>query len=198
MRLDRLPGRLLLCSILLSASACAEPPTKEMNQAQGALDAARAAGAADFAPDEFRAAQEALARSHQAVAERDYRQALNFALDARDRAQTAARQAGDEKARARTEADRALRTAEANLQRVRERAAAVQGRLPVKASAPIREAMQAAEASLKDARSAFDNSDYRQTVSLLTTLEARLTETTSQIDAAVATRSPRRPSRRNP
>ena len=57
-----------------------------MQQAQGAIDAARAAGADQYAREEFTAAEDALKRSHEAVAQRDYRQALNTALDARERA----------------------------------------------------------------------------------------------------------------
>ena len=74
-------------------AACAEPPTREISQAQGALDAARAAGAEAYARTEFQAADAALKKAHDAVAERDYRQALSFALDAREQARTAAREA---------------------------------------------------------------------------------------------------------
>ena len=69
---------LALITAILSAS-CAEPPSKEMYQAQGAIDAARAAGADKFASIEFNAAIEALKRSEEAVVARDYRQALNHA-----------------------------------------------------------------------------------------------------------------------
>ncbi len=56
-----------LVIVILSAS-CAEPPNKEINQAQGAIDAARAAGADRFAAAEFSAATDALKRSEEAVA----------------------------------------------------------------------------------------------------------------------------------
>ena len=67
-----------------------EPPDKEMQQAQGAIDAARAAGADQYAHEEFAAAQEALTHANEAVEQRDYRLALNHALDSRERAQNAA------------------------------------------------------------------------------------------------------------
>ncbi len=73
--------------------ACANPPLKEMNQAQAALEAAEAQGAARYAFDEYSAAVEALQRSREAVTRRDYRLALNDALDSRERAQNAARMA---------------------------------------------------------------------------------------------------------
>ena len=98
---------LALITAILSAS-CAEPPSKEMNQAQGAIDAARAAGADKFAAAEFTAAIDALKRSEEAVAARDYRQALNHALDSRERAQNAAKLAVEGRADARGQAERAI------------------------------------------------------------------------------------------
>ena len=103
----RVARRLALVMVVLSAS-CAEPPNKEMNQAQGALDAARAAGADTFAAAEFKAAEDALRKSEDAVTAGDYRQALNHALDSRERAQTAAKMAVDGRAEARGQAERAI------------------------------------------------------------------------------------------
>src|SRR5262249_40902955 len=52
--------RRVLISIAFAAAAttaaCADPPEKEMQQAQGAIDAAKAAGADQYAHDEFTAA----------------------------------------------------------------------------------------------------------------------------------------------
>src|SRR5215470_8274309 len=77
-----------------STIACAgDPPDKEIKQAQAAIEAARGVGADQYAKTEYAAAQDALKRSLDAVADRDYRLALNHALDARERAEAAARQA---------------------------------------------------------------------------------------------------------
>ena len=87
-------ARLLLVVCLVAPfPGCAAPPSKELSQAQGALDAARAAGAAEYATQEFTAASDMLARAHQAVTERDYRAALSHALDSSARAQAAAKSA---------------------------------------------------------------------------------------------------------
>jgi hypothetical protein len=170
-----------------------------MDQAQGALDTARAAGAAEYAAAEFTAAEAALARSHDAVGLRDYRQALNHALDALERAQTAARQAADEKALARTEADRALRTAEADLERVRDRLTAVtEAKAPPEVTAAARSALSTAESALASGREAFDRGAYRDVVAPLAELHGRLETAISEIDAAAATRPPGRPARRQP
>src|SRR5581483_9749899 len=84
LRLSRVVIGLLLLCVTFTAACADDPPTKEMNQAQGAIDAARAAGAEQYAPEDFKAAVAALQRSHEAVTQRDYRQALNDALDARE------------------------------------------------------------------------------------------------------------------
>src|SRR5687768_10694125 len=77
-------SRALWVFLVALCTACAEPPSKEMNQAQGAIDAARAAGAEQFAAAEFTAAVDALRRSEEAVAARDFRLALNHAIDSRE------------------------------------------------------------------------------------------------------------------
>src|SRR3954447_244760 len=101
----RLP---VIALLLLLAAGCSEPPQKEIDQAQGAIDTARAAGADKYAVDEYTAATTALQKSHDAVDQRDYRQALSYALDARERAQDPARQPADGRARARGAVETAL------------------------------------------------------------------------------------------
>src|ERR1041384_1104727 len=81
----------IVAAVLMAG--CGDPPNKEMDQAQGAIDAARAAGADRYAATEYTAATDALKRAQDAVAQRDYRQALNEALDSREHAQNAAREA---------------------------------------------------------------------------------------------------------
>jgi len=76
---------------LLALVACADPPSREMDQAEGAIDAARAAGAEQYAADELAAALAALAQSHEAVTLHDYRSALSYALDSREQAEGAAK-----------------------------------------------------------------------------------------------------------
>ncbi len=60
-------GRRLLALAVVAAmmgTACGDdPPSKEMQQAQSAIETARAAGAERYARDEFAAAEDALKRS---------------------------------------------------------------------------------------------------------------------------------------
>src|SRR5581483_6903422 len=111
------PRRFVPCVVALALAtfACGSPPDKEMQQAQGAIDAARAAGADQYAHDEFVAAEDSLKHAREAVADRDYRLALTHALDSRERAEEAAKQAADHKASARVDADHALTATSAAL-----------------------------------------------------------------------------------
>jgi len=163
--------RLTLSWVLLAALAangCGDPPEKEMQQAQGAIDAARAAGADQYANDELSAAQAALKRAQDAVEQRDYRLALNNALDARDRAQSAASLAADGKAVARTEAERALglTTSALNDAHVRLRAAE-KTRVPPRVLAGPRRVIDDGDTSVQKARAEFARADYRAVVETL-------------------------------
>jgi hypothetical protein len=77
-----------------------------MDRAQGAIDAARAAGADRYAPDEYKTAVDSLKLASDAVAERDYRLALNHALESHTHAQTAAAEGAANRARIRAEVER--------------------------------------------------------------------------------------------
>ena len=156
--------RVLLFSILLPASliiACGEPPNKELHQAQGAIDAARAVGAAVYAPDELKGAVDALTRAQEAVAQRDYRLALNYALDSRERAQAAAKRAADERATARSDAERLLAdtTAAIAVATVRLKAAE-DADTPAQGTATLRAAIETARRATDDAGNALAKEDY--------------------------------------
>src|SRR4029450_449027 len=89
-----LPLGTILLSVFLTV-ACSEPPNKELHQAQGAIDAARAAGAAVDAPEELKGAG---GRADSALA-------CNHAPHSRERARAAAKRAADERATVRSEAE---------------------------------------------------------------------------------------------
>jgi len=112
---DRALGRVwITIAATLLLFGCAEPPNREIDQAQGALDAARAAGAEQYAAEEFAAAVTSLKQSRAAVAARDYRSALNYALDSRERAQIAAKQASNQRAVVRSQVEHSARAATAD------------------------------------------------------------------------------------
>ena len=145
----------------LALSACAEPPSKEMNQAQGAIDGAKAAGAETFAPSELNAAIDALRRSEEAVAQRDYRLALSLAIDSRERAQAATKAAVNARAKARGDVEGQIGQASTLLEQARQRLRDSDvARLPRRTVQDQRAVIDAASKSLQDARAAVDNDDY--------------------------------------
>ncbi len=182
-----------ILTIALVAAGCAEPPNKEMDQAQGAHDAARAAGAEQYAGNEYGAAAEALKRSHDAVAQSDFRLALNHALDSRERAQNAARQAADGKAQVRGEADRIMLeviglVVQANARLETARRARVPRRL---LSAPAQEVATISE-EVQKAREMLASARYLEARDLLQDLKSRMQKTMGVIERVANPPAPRR------
>lgn len=181
-----------VCLALLAAG-CGEPPDKEMNQAQGAIDAARAAGADRYAASEFKAATDALGRSRQAVAERDYRLALNDALESRERAQNAAREAADTMARVRGELERQITEVSVLLdQAARSMAAAEKSRVPSRAISEHQKTVASSLATLQEARAGLSSGDYTTATAALTGTKERIAGTITALDQLTASQSPRR------
>jgi hypothetical protein len=171
-----------------------DPPSKELQQAQQAIDEARASGAARYSSEEFNAAQDAIKRAQAAVTANDYRQALNDALDARDRAQTASKDTVDKKAKAKTDADRALHDAALAIvdARAKLRAVDTAHRIPPRAMAPIRRDIADAETHVQEARTAFDNGDYLDVLERLKASMPRLNDSVTTLDAALPPAARRR------
>lgn len=164
-----------------------------MQQAQGALDAAQAAGADKYATSEFTAAQQALAHAHEAVTQRDYRLALDRALDSRERAQNAAREAADGKAAARSAAERALDQAQKDLDAVvAALGAAESGKVPARLLAAPRATLDTVKTSLQEVRARFEKGDYLDLPARATAATASLPAASAAIEAAAAPPARRR------
>ncbi|MGH9161953.1 MAG: DUF4398 domain-containing protein [Vicinamibacteraceae bacterium] len=184
-------GAFLLATLL--ASACGEPPSKELHQAQGAIDAARAAGAAEYAPEALEAADDALKRAGDFANQRDYRQALSFALDARERARTAAAQAADAQARARGNAEKAVQALQTRLEHATGLlASAKDARLAARAVRPLAEAVGATEKVLQEARSTLERGDLEGAITLVRDPGAKLGTAMEAVSNALVARAKRR------
>lgn len=177
----------------LAGAACGTPPDKEIQQAQGAIDAARSAGADQYAHDEFAAAEDALKRAHDAVTDRDYRLALNNALDARERAQNAIKEATDKKAAARATAERQLLDTMTALNDARAKLRAAEtARAAPRVLAAARREIAASEDAVQKARAAFDGGDYPEVVRMSGEITARLRTVVSNLGAVPAAPARRR------
>jgi hypothetical protein len=151
-----------------------------MDQAQGLIDAARAAGADRFAREQYEAATKALKSAQDAVAQRDYRLALNYALDSRDRAQLAAKESASQQGILRSAAERRLTEVTALLDRAeRELKAAESARVPRRSLAVARTAITGAETSLQNAGTSIQESNYDVS-------QQQLAESAKNLEAAMA------------
>jgi hypothetical protein len=195
MPLRRALAALTLAGAALVGAACAEPPESEVEQAQGAIDAARAAGAEIYATDELAAAVAALTSAREAIDLRDYRLALSHALDSRERAQNAAKQAADGQAAARVEADRALAGLTDALTAARTSLKAAEAaRVPTRTLAPPRRTLTNADERLQEARTAFEGGDYRAAVTIVSETLPLLTAASEELQKAATTTGRRRAS----
>jgi hypothetical protein len=194
--LRRLPPTVCVVGLFFMAG-CAQPPDKELHEAQGAIDAARAAGAEDYAQAELNEAVTALQRGHEAVQQRDYRLALNHALDSRERAQNAAREAADGKASARSAAERRLADVTAALAAARAALAQAEAvRIPRSTLEAPGGHIRAADEAVQEAGEALARGDYRGAARLLEPHAQRLGEAVRALNQAVAERQARPPRRR--
>jgi hypothetical protein len=172
---------------------CGEPPDKEMAQAQGAIDAARAAGADRFATAEFAAATDALARSRQAASGRDYRLALSNALASREHAQNAARAAAETRARLRGEAERLIAEVTTLLAQLEKAmATAAKARAPRPALRTHAVTVAVAMTDLQETNAMVSAGDYAATTRLLTGTKERIGSAITALESLTTTQTPRR------
>lgn len=187
----RLPRAWVLALVLLTA--CGSPPNKEMDQAQGAIDAARAAGADRYAVDEYNSAVRTLELSTEAVNQGDYRLALNRAIESREHAQTAARQAAETRARLRGEVERAMADVTALLARAQERlAAAEKSRVTRRVITDAQRVLAAASDDVQKAGAAMQAEDYAAAEKGLTGARQRIAQVLNRLDSSLRAQNARR------
>ena len=185
-----------ICALLLCA-ACSEPPQKEIDRAQGAIDAARAAGADQYATEPFTAATTAMQQTHEAVQQRDYRLALSRATDANERALEAARQAANGKARARGDAEAAATHLSTSIRQLDERLKIADAtRPPVREVESARRARGDADRALQEARAAIGAGSYLAALASIKGRPERLAVEIRTLNDALDARSGRGTRRR--
>jgi hypothetical protein len=184
--------RSIAVAAAVTATACGEPPDKELQQARGAIESARGAGADLYAHEEFSAAEAALKNATDAVEQRDYRLALNRALDARERAQNAAKEAVTRKAAVRADASRALALAGRALEDARTKLKSAEAaRAPARVLAPARRAIADADLAVQEARTTFGQGAYASVIEAANAETTRLHDVARDLESAAGP-APRR------
>jgi HAMP domain-containing protein len=182
----------LACVLVVLAIACTSPPNKEMDQAQGAIDAARAAGADRYAPVEFAAATTALKSASDAVAQGDYRLALNHAIDSREQAQNAARVGADTRAKVRGDVERLMAEVNALITQVNAWIASPAAARTPRTRRTAQQVVTTSTAEVQKAGSAMQAEDYAGAQKLLTATKERLQKVLPAAPNTAAAQSTRR------
>lgn len=188
----------LAVTALLLALGCSEPPQKEIDQAQTAVDLARTAGADTYAPEHFAAATSGLQKARAFVDERDYRQALSYAIDARQRAQDAIRQAADGKGRAQRATDALVTDVMAKTGKLQTALQAAEAaNVPSKELRVSQAAAADVQQALQEARTEIGAGNYVGADQMLTSVRKKLDEAIQGVEN-IPRPSPRRKPTRSP
>ena len=182
--------RVAAASLLLAvAIGCSGPPAKERQQADAALAAARAAGAARYDPDDLHAAESALRNYDAAVAQHDFRQALDVALNARDLAYEALQQTNARRKALKTQYDRLVLDVKHLVDRENERVAAgATPRLSSRAAQHVRDTVHTATQAMQKAGTLAADDQYQDAVDLLKDASTTLHKDVGEVPAAQARR----------
>src|SRR5439155_17834429 len=121
------------------------------------------------------AAAAGVQKAHASVDQRDYRQALSYAIDARQRAQNALQQAEQGKARARRAADTAMTDISNRVNQLQARLqAADKARAPMKELRAPRAAIADGREALQEARTEIGAGNYTKAVEILAAVRRKL------------------------
>jgi hypothetical protein len=178
--------RFTILAVALLTLSCSAPPEKEHLLALEALSAARTPDTTAYAAEELAAAEAALASYDRAVADRDYRQALSRAIEARDKANQAPQAASERKAQARVQADSLLAECNAVLSSLRARMTATGANRPTPAQLTrLRQATRTRPSQIRVAEAMINQQNYKNAIAALTPVLQSL----RQDEAATAPRS---------
>jgi hypothetical protein len=179
-------------AIVLATISCASPPQREIDQAQGAIDAARAAGAERYAATEYAAATQALKQANEAVTGRDYRLALNYALESREQAQNAARTAADTQAKLRGDVERSIAEAKALVTQMRVRVdGPTAAQIPRNTRRTAQAQLKQLEGDLQKADAALKAEEYMEADRLLTGVRKQIESITTSLSRGGVSQSSR-------
>jgi hypothetical protein len=169
----------------LLAVSCAAPPNKEIDRARTAISAARDAGAERFAAAEVAAADRELTLANQAVAARDYRLALNHALESVEQAELAAKSATEARTRLRRDGEQSITESTASIASISARLDGPRAaQIPRRTRQAARQALTELEKALQEADAALRKEDFVAAESILTTVKQRLARVVASLPKA--------------
>jgi hypothetical protein len=160
---------------------CSGPPVKERQQADEAIAAARTADAAIYAPGDLNAAVASLKAYDDAVAQRDFQQALSRALDARDHGYEAAKLAAERKKVVAAGHDALVTDIQALITSAQISLAANRSG---RGAAHLRQTLRATTVAMQEASALSDKGDLKGAVKRLTDVPDGLRKELAAFDAA--------------
>jgi len=176
---------------LVLVAGCSKPPQQAIDSANASIDAAKQAGAADYAPDSLRAVDDAKAALDaelkvQQDKFRSYKKSDELAADVKAKADKAAADAKANMEQAKNDATAAI----GNVTTALADAKAALDKAPKgKGTAADIEAMKAdlaaAEASLNDANAALSSGNYKDAKAKADAAASTIQNVMSQIQAAI-------------
>ncbi len=186
--------------VSLAVASCAKPPQADIQAARAALDSARAAEAADYAPQSLTAAEDAMAKLDAEIQAqqgrffmvRSYDRAKQEAVTAAEAAQRARSDALMAKEEARSESSEQLARANTLLTEAGELlTVAPVGKGTAVDIAALKADLQSASQTLQEAQQAFDAGRYKEASAKATGAVAAIEGVKTAIEEARARRTRR-------
>jgi hypothetical protein len=191
--------KLLILSLVLglaTAVGCSKPPQQDIDAVNSSLEAARTAGAQDYAPDSLQAAEQAKQElDNELAAQNDkffksYTKSKELAANAKTAAEKAATDANSGKESMKAEVGTAIQTARTELAAVRdELAKAPRGKGTAADLATLTADLDGVDASLNEAQAAYDGERYAEAKTKVEAANSTLTTVKSDIAGAQAAKA---------
>jgi hypothetical protein len=176
---------LFIVPVFLLILGCGGEPTKELADAKGALESARAAEADIYAPDLFAQAENSIAEAENLIAQKKYGEAKKLLMDAKNVAETAAAQAVTNKDNTKTEVEDYLAAIDQGMKQLNEtQDLAKQWGIPKK-QRELADELAAWNANVDKARAEYDAGNYSSAKELAAGVHQELTAKDSELREAI-------------
>jgi DNA repair exonuclease SbcCD ATPase subunit len=175
----------LILGFTLAVAGCAKPPQLELDAANAALAAAKAAEADVYAPDTFRSASTAMNEANAKVETKDYEGAKASAIQAKETADRAKSEADTNKQQTRDEAQAVINRVSPGLDDARTSlSSAPSGKGADEDLAQLSADLGQAEANLNDARSNLSSGKFKDALAQARSSESKLSQVQGSVQTA--------------